>query len=436
MDTPVDPAAFPQDTHPISKSSNPDQLLLASSVVLQILLALFLGHAYDMRIFLATGYLVGSGQNPYLAQDLSSVFHNATFQGITSFGYPPPWAMVLGVIFLCTYKIIPIFLLYNLAVKLPVIAANIGVAYLAVYIIKKFGVQDKTAHKAWIFLLFNPFLLLTSSAWGQFDPVVALCSLLAIYFISEGKLIRSAVLLALAVSLKPTALPLIPVFFVFLAGKSLARTAKYFAVFTLSMLLFCVFPFVLLGWDPSPILLHWNAHFTVGGGLSFMTFLEYVQWSYRLPGPWWFVGWLWVPALGIATYALKPGINGLNGLLRKSVALMMVFFLCRAWLSETNINSILPLAVILVSINELDSLSLAALWVVPLIFSFFNTSIAQLLFPSLSGLMDRLLNLAVEFYTIRYVVRTVIVLAWIAAGWRIVLRCFRRIPAPPEKITP
>jgi hypothetical protein len=321
-----------------------------------------------------------------------------------------------------------------LAVKLPIIAANIGVAYVTVFILGQLGVSNKTARRAWIFLLFNPFLLLTSSAWGQFDPVVALLSLLSLFLLGRGKLIRPAMLLALAVSLKPTALPLIPVVFVFLAGRSWGRTAKYCAVFSLSMLLFCVAPFVLFGWDPSPILLHWNAHFTVGGGLSFMTFLEYVQWSYLLPGAWWFVGWLWVPAVGIATYALRPGITGLTDLLRKSVALIMVFYLCRAWLSETNINLILPFAVILVSLNELDSLSLAALWIVPLIFSFFNTSITQLLFPSLSGLMDRLLNLAVEFYFIRYAVRTVIVVVWIAAGWRIAAQCFRRAPTMTKKL--
>jgi hypothetical protein len=285
-------------------------------------------------------------------------------------------------------------------------------------------------------LLFNPFLLLTSSAWGQFDSILALLSLLSLFLISEGKLIGPAILLALDISLKPTALPFILVVFVYLAGISLQRTLQYFAVFTLSMLLFCVAPFVLFGWDPSPILQHWNAHFTVGGGLSFMTFLEYVKWSYQLPGQWWFVGWLWVPALGFATYALKPGIKGLKDLLKKSVALIMVFYLCRAWLSETNINLILPLVVILTSISELDRLSLAAVWILPMIFSFFNASIAQLFFPSMSGLMDMFLKLAVVFSTGRYAIRTMIVAVWLLAGWWIVIQCFRRVSAPAELITP
>ncbi len=430
------PVASTQNVRPNKKLLTLDRILLASSIIVQIVLALFFGDAYDMRIFMSTGYLVGTGQNPYVAQDLSTVFHNSIFHGITSFGYPPPWALVLGLIYLCTYKIIPNFLFYNLAIKLPVIAANICLAFLVVYILNNLGVQEKIARRAWIFMLFNPFLLCTSSAWGQFDSVVALLSLLSLLLLWEGRLASPAILLALAVSLKPTALPLIPVIFVYLAGVSLRHTLKYFALFTISMVLFCGVPFVLFGWDPSIVLQHWNFHFTVGGGLSFMTFLEYTTWSYQLPGQWWFLGWLWVPALGFATYAMKPGIKSLKELLKKSVALIFVFYLCRAWLSETNINLLLPLVLILTSINELDRLSLTAVWVLPLIFCFFNTSIAQLFFPSMmSGLIDLFLKLAIEFTTARYALRTIVVAAWLMAGWWIVLRCFRRVSVPSEIIT-
>ena len=415
-----------------------DFLLVGSSILLQLLLALFLGHAYDMRIFMATGYLAGTGQNPYLAQDLSAVFHNPTFGGITSFGYPPPWALISGFLYLCSYKLVPDFLLYNLALKLPIIAANIALAYLAAHVLRDLGAPEKATRRAWIFLLFNPFLLLTSAAWGQFDPLVALLALLSIYWMYKGKLAGPAILLALAVSLKPTALPLILVALIFLAGSSFLRTLKYFAVFAAGMVLFCVVPFLIFGWDPSPIFQHWNAHFTVGGGLSFMTFQEYVTWSYQLAGLWWIAGWVWVPALGFAALALRRGIHGLPDLLKKSAALILVFFLSRAWLSETNLNLVLPFVLILVSIKELDRLSLAALWVLPLLFSFVNTSLAQLLFPSLPGLMDSLLRLAVDQYILRYAVRTILVILWLFFGWRIVLRCFRGSPAAPgeEKISP
>jgi hypothetical protein len=164
-----------------------------------------------------------------------------------------------------------------------------------------------------------------------------------------------------------------------------------------------------------------------------MTFLEYVKWTYQLPGQWWFLGWLWLPALAFAMLALKSGISGFEDLLKKSVALILVFFLCRAWLSETNINLILPLVLILISLDALDRRALAAVWVLPLIFSFFNTSLAQLFFPSMPGLMDKFLKWSAEFSTARYVLRTVDVAFWILAGWWIVFRCIKRVAEPTGK---
>jgi hypothetical protein len=252
--------------------------------------------------------------------------------------------------------------------------------------------------------------------------------------LSEGKLTGPALLLALAISFKPTPLPVLLVIFVYLAGRSIKNTLYYFTIFSAGVLLFCAFPFVIFRWSPAPILQHWDFHFTVGGALSFMTFLEYTIWSNALPGQLWFLGWLWVPALGIATYMIKGGVKDLNDLIKKSVALIMVFYLCRAWVAETNVVLVLPLALILVSTNELDRLSLAALWVLPLSFSFFNTSLPQLLFPSLPGLMDRFLKFAGEFSSARYDLRTLIVVLWLVAGWRVAIACLKRVKAKPEMI--
>ena len=418
------------------RSATPDRALLALSILLQLGLALFLGHAYDMRIFMATGFLVGTGQNPYIAQDLSGVFHNITFQGITSFGYLPPWSMLLGLIYLGTYKLVPSFLLYNLAIKVPVIAANIGLAYLVAHVLRKAGALESTARKAWIFLLFNPFLLITSSAWGQFDSVVALLSLLSLYLLSQEKSAGPAILLALAVSLKPIALPLIPVVLVYLTGRSIKGTLQYFAVFSASMFLFCLVPFLLFGWDPTVIFQHWDAHFTVGGGLAFLTFLEILKQSYQLPGNWWLLGWLWVPALAIATFMLKPGIGGLRDLLKKSLALILVFYLCRGWLSEPNVILVLPLVLILTCLDEIKPFFLTAIWCLPLIFAFFNTSLAQLLFPSLPGTMEALLKLAGEYNPARFAMRSAAVVAWLACGWWIVFNCFKKPARPGDERVP
>ena len=58
----------------------PDRRVLVLSIVLQLALGLLFGHSYDTRIFLATGYLVGTGHDPYVAQNLSRGVSPRRFQ--------------------------------------------------------------------------------------------------------------------------------------------------------------------------------------------------------------------------------------------------------------------------------------------------------------------------------------------------------------------
>jgi hypothetical protein len=240
----------------------------------------------------------------------------------------------------------------------------------------------------------------------------------------------SAVLLALALSFKPTALPLFPIALVYLLGKSLGQTIRYTAVFLISLLLFCVAPFIIFGWSPTPILQNWNAHFTVAGDMSFMTYFELLRNTYQLPGNWWLLGLAWMPALGVGILALKPGNHGFVDLLKKSTALILIFFLTRTWLSEPNVMLILPFVLILTSLGELSGFALAAVWILPLVFGIFNTSPQQLLFPSFPEAMVRMLKLAEDFRTARLVAKIALVIPWQILGWWIVITCFRRGSTP------
>lgn len=416
--------------------------LLFLSIILQIGLGLLFGHVYDMRIFMATGYLVGTGQNPYIAQDLSNVFNNPIFQGITTIGYLPPWALVLGVIYRCVYAVFHNLVVYNLAIKIPVIAANIGLAYLVVDVLKKLGVDSKVSRRAWVFLLLNPFLLYFGSAWGQFDALVACLSLGSIILLYDGRYNWSAVLLALAISFKPIALPLLPVVLIFLDGKSRWQAVRYLGLFILSVLLFCIAPFILFHWDPSPIIKGWNAHFMVGGGMSFMTFFELLKDAYQLPGLWWLLGLAWIPALGVGIYVListqklaqkstqelanKLDERDLTNLITMSTALIFIFFLTRAWLSEPNVTLLIPFVVILTSIGALPSLTLTAVWTLPLAFTIFNTSPPQLLFLNFPEAMVNYLRLSDQFRFARLIIRTILVIPWQIAGWWMVVACFKK----------
>lgn len=414
----------------LSESSSPGHWLgservlpvLAISLTVQLVLGLLLGHAYDMRLFMAAGYQVASGENPYLPADLTGVFHNATFSATTTVGYPPPWPLLLGAIYRLSYANLPSFLLYNLAVKVPIILANVGLACLTVATASRLGADKSSRRAAWMFMLLNPFLLYASAAWGQFDSIVTLLVLASLLSLASGFTSPSAILLALAISFKPTPIPLLlpPLFF--LRGRGLAEIFRFYGILGIASLVFWVGPFLVLGWDPSPILNNWNAHFVVGGGMSPLAALELSQTSYRLPGSTWLVGLLWVPALGIASYWLRDGITGLKDLIIKSVAMIMVFFLTRAWLSEPNVILVLPFLVILAAIRAIPRWWLHVVWILPLLFGIVNVSAAQLFFPSFPYTMEAQLRQMEMVRAARLVAKVVIVLPWQILGWSIVVR--------------
>jgi hypothetical protein len=186
-------------------------------------------------------------------------------------------------------------------------------------ILKKLGAEAPAIRRAWIFMLLCPFVLYFGPAWGQFDVIVALLTLLSLVYLDRGKLLGSAVLLALAIAFKPIALPVFPVAILYLVGKPSRQAFQYVLWFSVSLVLFCTLPFLLLGWDVSPILRGWNAHFTVGGAMSFVTYYELLKDTYQLPGGWWLLSLAWIPATGIAVYALRRGISGFTDLIRSSL---------------------------------------------------------------------------------------------------------------------
>jgi hypothetical protein len=408
-----------------------DWTYLLASIVLQMVLGLFFGHAYDMRISMATGYLVATGQDPYIAQNLTSVFDNQAFKGMTSIGYPPPWPLVLGIIYLASYHVAHSLLLYNLAIKLPIIAANLCLAYLVRDMLQRQGSHPDIAHKAWLFMLFNPFLLYFNTAWGQFDALVTVLALFSLVLVSRQHTAAAAVILGLAIAFKPTPAPMVVAVLAYLWDSGWRRKAGYLAILTLSLFAFCILPLIIFHWNPSPILQGWNAQFSVSGGMSLTTLYERFANSYSLPGYWWLLGFVWLPAVLAGALFLPRGEHGLLQLIKNSLVLILIFYLTRTWVSEQNLTLILPLVLILASVGELPRWSLTIVWALPLVFTIFNTSPAQLLFPILPDLMAKLLQWADQFRTIRLVARMLLVIPWQLTGWWIVFhKPGKKVPVP------
>jgi hypothetical protein len=379
-------------------------------------------------MFLATGYLVGTGHSPYVALDLTEVFHHIGFKSISVVGYPPPWPLVLGLIYRGTYALGHDLIVYNLGIKLPVIAANIGLAYLVAAALENLGAGRDAARKAWTFLLFNPFLLYVGAAWGQIDAIVAVLAVASLVLLYGRRPVASALVLALAVCFKPIAAPILLVVLVYLAGRSMGRAAQYAAVFAAGIIAFYVMPFFVFGWDASP-LRQLNAHFIMSGTMSFMTVARLARDSLATQGHWWLLGLLWIPALVVAVWAMRRGVGEFDDLVKKSTALVLIFYLTRTWLAEPNVVLVLPLVLILTSLGELDRRALTAVWLIPLVFTVFNASPLQLLFVTWPGALQESLAYVARYGQATLVVRAALVIAWQVAGWWIVVACFKRRPA-------
>ena len=406
----------------------PDRRILALSIAIQLALAVFLGHSRDTRMFLATGYLVATGHSPYVSMDLTGVFHHVGFKAISVVGYPPPWPLLLGGIYRAFYAVGHQLLVYNFAIKLPVIAATVALAYLVAATAQNLGAGPAEARRAWIAILLNPFLIYVAAAWGQIDAIAALLALAALVLaVSRPSL--SAVVLALAVCFKPIAAPVLIVVLAYLLTRSAWPAVRYAAVFLAAALVFYVGPFLLLGWSAAP-LRQFNSQFTMTGTMSYMTVVRLVKDPLLLQGHWWLLGLVWVPALAVvAAIGLRHGVADVPDLLRKSAALVLVFFLARTWLAEPNVVLVLALVLVLAALGDLDWRFFTGIWAIALAFTVLNASPLQLLFVSFPHAMETSLAFVGRYGDATLLARAALVVAWQAAGWWIVVACLRRRPA-------
>lgn len=401
-----------------------DRRILAASVVLQLVLGTLFAHAYDARVSLATGYLVGTGHGPYSPLDLTAVFQHAGFGQLTTIGYPPPWPLVTGLVFRATYALVPNLIVYDLALKLPLIAATVGLAYLVGDMLRRLGAQAATCRRAWAFLLLNPLILFTGAAWGQIDVIVTLLAVAALVLVWQGRWASSAALLALAVCTKPTPLPILLVVLVWLAARAPREALRYAAASAAWAAVFLVVPVLTLGWRTAQIWHRPNAHFLMTGGMSYTTVARLFRDPVSLPGHWWLIGLLWVVALAAGLVLLHRG-PGFEDLARGAVALTLVFFLTRAWLAEPNVVLVLPFVLILASLGHLDRRLLTALWLIPLAFAVANLAPLQLLWLTFPAARDAALAATGDFSAVSLALRAALVIAWQVAGWWTVVVCLR-----------
>ena len=381
--------------------------IVLTSVLIQMFLGFFLGHYFDQRVFMATGYVVGSGSDPYKPIELVHVFENPLLNGfVPTIGYPPPWPLVLGLIYRVSYGVVQNVFIYNFATKIPIIMANIALAYLVRKILLNLHSNKKKAEDAWLFLLFNPFIILTTAAWGQIDSFAALLCISSLYLVTKGRIKESAFLLAISIAVKPVALALVPLPLL-LSGRLVSRKNLLFLVVLAAVFfLFVLIPFAVLDWSIPLSSNNFTNRFGMAGGLTVFSLAEIIQGSPIIPSSLWLLGFLWVPALFIGYYFVyrNPPCS-MGDIVTKSIGLVLVFFLMRSWLSEPNLNLLLPFMLIAVGLGKMEKRVFHLFWIIPLVFLIINFAFPQLFFLIYPSVLDALAQFDLQFGITRLVAR-------------------------------
>jgi hypothetical protein len=382
-----------------------------------------MGHYYDQRSFLDTGYLVSAGLNPYVPHVIS-VFSNPDLIGSNPvIGYPPLWPLLLGAIYRATYNLTPNIYLYNFATKTPIIATNIALAYATKNIMQRLNIPPKRVRFSYLILLFNPFTLLTTAAWGEFDTLIALLCLVSLYLFSKGQIVKSSILLSLSIVLKPISLPLIGLPLFFSTANNRKKNLLYVAISTIVIVGLWFLPFNLFGWMVPSSSGQITVYFKMADSMTPFSLVEILKNTAVLPSGFEFLGYLWIPAMLVGYYVVyRNPPKTMPELAQKALLLLLIFFLTRTWLSEPNLNLLVALALSALVSVKLDLRNYGFLWVIPLFFMLFNTSLPQLFFLVQPSIIPYLAQLDQSIRLWRLIGKFVVALVWQAFAWRLVFR--------------
>lgn len=128
--------------------------------------------------------------------------------------YPPLlmyWLWFVGK-FCSIFKVGTASAICTVLIKLPSMLADCAIAF----VIYAWCKNLRNANKNWTLIavslwLFNPIVILDSTAWGQVDTLLSMFIVGAVYWISQNRYIPASIALAFAVALKPQGIMMIPI---------------------------------------------------------------------------------------------------------------------------------------------------------------------------------------------------------------------------------
>ena len=207
---------------------------IITSIVLVFIIRLFLSLLPSFQIDMGT-WLAWAGRLSSLG--FAKFYTDATWTHYTpGFMY---WLWTVG----------KIGWMQDLAIKIPVLLADISVGILIYSLVKK--VSSKLALASFFLYTLNPVVIFDGSVWGQIDGILTLFLFLSAYFLIEKKsFIWSMFFWSIAFLIKPQAVAVLPVFLLAIILKKfkwreilIAATVGLLTIFVLSFPFFPSNPF-------------------------------------------------------------------------------------------------------------------------------------------------------------------------------------------------
>jgi hypothetical protein len=413
---------------------------LVFGLAIRLVLAPFLGHPYDLRIFMAVGWAVANGMTPYgqyVLQDIfTGILHPHLYGLFYGIGYPPTWGLIAG----GSYWLYDItspqnIEAYSLALKIPIIIGDLVTAFV-LYRILRTHTSEETASKVLRFYLLCPFMIIVGAAWGMFDVLVFLFSIISTHLLYKRSNI-SALSLALASSLKPYAIILAPLYsiFIYRKTKSLGTGGKYLLLTLVALGVLTVLPMLVFGWSfsnlyyamvsqfqPTDFYYGEGVQYTYGAASPFNIYnvLKLLSAEIRPPG---ILNYVWIPAcLAVYLYAYRRETEtDFKALVFNSFLVSLVFFTTRFWVSEQNLLFLLSFFMLTVLLNGTRKpwALIHGVWI--LLFAFVMIHVPA---PSFLWMVEPwIFNAATAFCAgpygyVRFILMTALTFSWLGLLWR------------------
>jgi len=423
---------------------------LLLGLALRLLLAPFLGHPFDLRVFMAVGWAVAHGITPYGQYRLQSIFSNmrhvhlyGNFLGI---GYPPLWGLICGLMYLISSSLNNIYA-YVFALKLPIIVGDLITA-LIIYKILREKLDEQIALKAFLLYLFCPYVLVVGVVWGMFDALAFLFTLLSACYLLKRKEL-SSVLLAVASVLKPIPLVLAPLYTIFVYKRARSwRSAIFYASSTAVLaIVFTFAPMEVFNWPVSNLYAALSYHVLAvnsayEGGIS-PPYAHKMSFPYGAASPFnlieffnkgvnlniqppWFLNYVWIGACALVYLYVMRRVSRVDfiSVVDWSLLTLLAFFTTRAWVSDPNLLFVFSFLLISAPFHDTFSWKpIHASWI--LLFSFVMIHVPAISF--LWILYPWTLNAATAFCDgpmgwTRLLSMAALTLTWFASSWRWVVR--------------